>query len=157
MAVSHLCSAQLRVGFLAFKWLLLKNEAVADSVTTPALSLSSNTSISHSHIKEQNRVVAIAAAVLCKPLLHHNRQKSYFCIHVPHHSGLFDGTDHCQDAEALAKHTAWLENSLKAYGILHSVEMHVKKGFVHVCPVFWACMIFNWDNLITIDQLIIFN
>ena len=79
---------------------------------------------------------------------------------MPHHSGLFDGTDHCQDAEALAKHTVWLENSVKAYGILHSAGVRVEKGCVDVCPVgvySCACVTLNLDHSITIDQLIIFN
>lgn len=101
-------------------------------VTTSALSLSSNTSIFHSHIKEQNGVVAIAAAVLCKPLLLRSRQKSYCCIHVPHHSGLFDGTDHCQDAVACTKQMVWLHET---YRILHSVGMHTEKACAQVCPV----------------------
>lgn len=41
-------------------------------------------------------------------------KRAAFCFHVPHFSGPFDDTDLCQDAEALTKLAAWLENSVKA-------------------------------------------
>lgn len=117
---------------------------MADSVAPPALSLSSNTSISHSHIKEQNRAVAIAVAVLCKPLLHHRRQKSYFCIHVQHHSALFDGTDHCQDVQAHSEYTVEPENSIKIY-------RNAQMAALPRCLVWTMALVTDFDSLIRMD------
>lgn len=131
----------------------LKKGVAADGATPPALSPSSNTSISPQ--KERDRAAAIAAAVLCNPLLQCRCKKSFFCIHVSHHSGLFDGTDHCQDADSLTKHAAELDNGVETRRILHSVGN--ARPEVHVCPARRCVRGTDWDNLISIDWLIVFS
>lgn len=85
---------------VALKWLEQKNEAVADSVTkkknAPVCLFSNTSNIAHN--KEQDGVVAIAAAVRAV-------KKGCFCIHAPRYSGRVDGTHHCHwDAEDFTKH-----------------------------------------------------
>lgn len=53
-------------------------------------------------------------AILCSTAA----QRSSFWIHVSHHSGLFDGTEPCQDADGLAKHAARLDDGVKTRRIL---------------------------------------
>lgn len=75
---------------------------------------------------------------------------------MPHHSGPFDDTDHCQDAEALSKPTVWLENGIKTEDSAFSKNTH--GGRLCVCLVFivyWQDLV--TDNLISIDYVIIYN